>query len=102
MKQRLRVGPLSDLQDGEIAAFTVEGHEIAVARVGERVFALEDKCSHEECPLSDGFLDDNCVVCPCHAASFELTTGEPANLPAEKPVRCYSVTIENGDFYITI
>ncbi|MCK9907104.1 Rieske 2Fe-2S domain-containing protein, partial [Frankia sp. Cpl3] len=75
-------------------AFTVGNEQIAVARVGERVFAVEDRCSHADCALSEGLLEDTVVMCPCHAAGFELSTGEPTNLPAEEQIRCFTVTVE--------
>ena len=50
--------PLAEVADGTAragrAAPTVD---VAVVRVGDEVFALEDVCSHAEFPLTDGEVD---------------------------------------------
>jgi 3-phenylpropionate/trans-cinnamate dioxygenase ferredoxin subunit len=45
------------------------------------VKALDDKCSHGEISLSEGFVDET-IECWAHGAKFELNTGKPLSLPA--------------------
>ncbi len=45
---------------------------VAVARAGGRLYAFDDTCTHEECPLSDGRLTADEVECPCHGSIFDL------------------------------
>ena len=51
-------------------------HEIAVFWDGKDVFALENYCTHEGSMLSYGYIEPGAVVCPLHAAVFDLKTGE--------------------------
>jgi 3-phenylpropionate/trans-cinnamate dioxygenase ferredoxin component len=62
------------------------------------VYAIEDRCSHDDGPLVEGGFDpDSCTVeCPRHGSLFDLTTGKPKTLPAYVPVDTFSVVIE-GD-----
>jgi phenylpropionate dioxygenase-like ring-hydroxylating dioxygenase large terminal subunit len=36
----------------------------------EKYYALENKCSHKAARLSDGFIDQGCIVCPYHFTYF--------------------------------
>ena len=62
--------------------------------------ALDDKCSHGEISLSEGFVDDQTIECWAHGAKFELDTGKPLSLPAYEPVATYEVLIENDEIFV--
>ena len=64
--------------------------------------ALDDKCSHGEISLSEGFVDNETIECWAHGAKFDLNTGKPLSLPAYEPVATYEVLIENGDIFLEI
>jgi nitrite reductase/ring-hydroxylating ferredoxin subunit len=102
MGQRVYVGKVSKLEDGEITAVKVEGQQIAVARIGDEVFALEDVCTHKQCALSEGLIEEKTVICPCHGAEFDLTTGEALTLPAKEPIKLFETEKEGDDVYATI
>ena len=51
-------------------------HEIGVFWDGKGVHALENYCPHEFGLLSYGSIEPGIVVCPLHAAVFDLKTGE--------------------------
>ncbi len=96
--------PLADLPDGEAHRVDVEGQPIAVVRVGDDVFAIGDTCSHQRISLSEGEVDVTSLEIECwkHGSCFSLKTGEPASLPANKPVPVYPVTIDGDDVYVEI
>lgn len=84
------------LKSGEMKSFEVNGEQVAVARVGEDLYAFGDVCTHAECSLSEGFLEGMRVVCPCHGSEFDIRTGEVLNPPAEEPVPSYQVVRQEG------
>ncbi len=51
-------------------------HEVCLFWDGDGVYALENFCPHEGAMLSWGFIERGAVVCPLHAAVFDLETGE--------------------------
>jgi nitrite reductase/ring-hydroxylating ferredoxin subunit len=51
-------------------------HEISVFWDGEQVGALDNYCPHEGAMLSHGWLEPGQVICPLHAAVFDIKTGE--------------------------
>ncbi len=61
------------------------------------IYAIEDRCSHDDGPLAEGPFDPEAcqVECPRHGSKFDLATGRPKTLPAFKPVRTFPVNIEN-------
>lgn len=77
---------LADLADGELREATAEGLSLVVARAGGRYVVFETWCSHEECPLADGWLEGNAVRCACHGALFSLADGAVLEGPALDPI----------------
>jgi 3-phenylpropionate/trans-cinnamate dioxygenase ferredoxin component len=74
------------------------GHYVGVYNCDGNLYAIEDRCSHDDGPLCEGDWDpDTCtVVCPRHGSAFELATGRPRSLPAYEPVETYPVEITDG------
>ena len=95
---------LDELVDGEVRQARVGRHVLAVVRIGERAYALGDRCTHQDVSLSDGEVDpDECTLeCPKHGAAFRLDTGEPTCLPATRPVPTYEVSVVDGNVTVVI
>lgn len=90
---------LADLPDGEVATIAVPGvGQIAVFHVAGELHAVEDRCSHQQAWLSEGFVEEfDCTVeCPLHASGFDLRTGVPTGPPALRPVRVFGVRVVDG------
>lgn len=71
---------------------------IALFKVGERVFAVADRCTHGRASLSEGtVLADGCTLqCPWHEGRFDLESGRPCGGPARVPIKTFEVRIESG------
>jgi 3-phenylpropionate/trans-cinnamate dioxygenase ferredoxin subunit len=71
---------------------------VGVYNCAGNLYAIEDRCSHDDGPLCEGDWDeDTCrVVCPRHGAQFDLATGRPLTLPAYEPVETYPVSVVDG------
>jgi 3-phenylpropionate/trans-cinnamate dioxygenase ferredoxin component len=88
---------ISELSPGEMRLVTVGDLEIGVFNCEGSVYAIEDRCSHDNGPLVEGTLDQaTCTIeCPRHGSRFDLKTGRPKTLPAYEPVDTFPVVIEN-------
>ncbi|MEO3991706.1 3-phenylpropionate/cinnamic acid dioxygenase ferredoxin subunit [Pseudocitrobacter cyperus] len=76
---------------------------IALFNVGGEFYAINDRCSHGNASMSEGYLEDDATVeCPLHAASFCLKTGKAMCLPATDPIATYPVFVEGDDVYVDI
>jgi 3-phenylpropionate/trans-cinnamate dioxygenase ferredoxin subunit len=96
------VARLADVPDGTLKQVQLEGENIVLANAGGRLFALHDRCSHEEYPLSSGEITDLQVTCVLHGARFDLETGAPRALPAVKPVRTYQTRVEGDNIQVRV
>lgn len=63
-------------------------------------YAMEDRCSHADVPLSEGALTGMNIECIRHGSQFDIRTGEALNPPAVSPVRIYPVRVEEGAIQI--
>lgn len=97
---KVKVSPFEDLPREGGVRVTVGDHKIAMFRVGDRVYAIGDRCSHAEASLAEGEVFGTSVECPRHGSEFDLETGEPESLPATLPVPTYEVAIEDGMVYL--
>ena len=97
MPEIIEVCPVDELGPGERRLVEWEDLEIGVFNCGGSLYAIEDRCSHDNGPLAEGEFDpDNCTVeCPRHGSLFDLTTGKPRTLPAYVPVDTFAVIIED-------
>ena len=78
---------------------------VGVYNVDGELYALEDRCSHDDGPLVEGDWDpdDRVVVCPRHGSRFDLESGIPMSLPAFAAVETYPVSIrEDGAVVVEV
>jgi 3-phenylpropionate/trans-cinnamate dioxygenase ferredoxin subunit len=101
---RVRLCAVSELSDESATRFEVDGHKIAAARIGERVYAIGDTCSHADYSLSEGelYASELELECPKHGSTFSLTDGEPQCLPATAPVPVYAATVDGDDVFVEL
>jgi 3-phenylpropionate/trans-cinnamate dioxygenase ferredoxin subunit len=90
------VARLDEIPATGLKGVAVEEQKIVLVRQGDQVFALEDRCSHEEFALSDGEIVAGQIECALHGARFDPATGAPKALPAVKPVKTFECRVE-GD-----
>jgi nitrite reductase/ring-hydroxylating ferredoxin subunit len=74
---------------------------VLIVKKEGKFYALDNRCSHMECPLSSGELDGFIVKCPCHDWRFDIRTGEFIDAPEIKlPV--FQVKVMKGNVYVKI
>ncbi len=90
--------PVEDLPAGEKRLVELDDLEIGVFNCNGTLYAIEDRCSHDDGELLYGEFDpDECAVeCPRHGSRFDLRTGNPLNLPAYVPIDTFPVTVADG------
>jgi len=98
----VRVAAVGECPVGGLKAADAGGTAIVLANVAGRICALQDRCSHEEYPLSDGELDGDQVVCAYHGARFDACSGARRALPAVLPVPSYPVEVRGDDVYVDV
>lgn len=89
-----------ELRDDDVVGVNADGRELAVYRVQGEVYVTDDRCTHGDALLSEGFVLDWCVECPFHQGQFDIRTGEPMCAPVTEPIRTYPVRVEDGTVLI--
>jgi len=96
------VAPATEVAEGEVKTFVIEGRRIAVARANEQLYAVQDLCSHDDGPLGDGELEGYNIVCPRHGAKFDVRTGAVVLMPAIAPIESFPVMEKDGRIQIGV
>ncbi len=94
--------PLDELPDGSMRLIPAGDHTIGLYRCGGVLYAIEDRCTHDDGPLCEGDWDcESCeVTCPRHGARFDLRTGDALALPAYLPVATYPVRVRDDGMIV--
>ena len=95
-----RVCSLDEVMADQALAVTIDDLDVAVARDGDEVFAIQDLCSHAEVALSEGDVADCTVECWLHGSRFDLRTGKPIGLPATEPVATFPIEVRPDGVYV--
>jgi 3-phenylpropionate/trans-cinnamate dioxygenase ferredoxin subunit len=85
-----------ELLPGERAVAWDGDTAILVLNIDGELYAIEDRCTHDEYPLSDGVLHGTQIECVLHGARYDLRDGSPQCAPAHTPVAKFPVRVE-GD-----
>jgi 3-phenylpropionate/trans-cinnamate dioxygenase ferredoxin component len=96
----MAVSRTDDLKEGEMQPFKVLETKIAVANVNGTFYAFDDTCSHLQCSLAEGDLEETTVTCTCHGSQFDVTSGAVLQGPAREPVETYKTRVEDGNLKI--
>lgn len=99
----VRVCATTDVPEGEVRRFEVDGRPVAVVNLGDEGFrAIDAICSHAHYFLDEGEVDvdDTTIECPKHGSTFDLDTGRPISLPATVKVPVFDVTVSDDDVMI--
>jgi len=96
---RIEVAPVDEFPPGSFKLVVAgPGEFVGVYNCGGNLYAIEDRCSHDDGPLVEGEWDPSTcrVICPRHGSAFDLATGQPLSLPAYQPVRIFPVNVVDG------
>ena len=90
------------VRDAGVAAVRVDEREIALYAVSGAIYATENRCTHGEARLSDGFLLDDEIECPLHQGRFNVRDGRPMCAPLREGVTVFPVKIDLGRVFVLV
>jgi 3-phenylpropionate/trans-cinnamate dioxygenase ferredoxin component len=103
--ETITVCRVDELPRGEMRLVEANGRKIGVFHCEDgELYAIEDRCSHDDGPLAEGEFDPSaCTVeCPRHGSLFDITSGRPKTLPAFQPVEVFAARVEDGDVKLEV
>jgi naphthalene 1,2-dioxygenase ferredoxin component len=92
----------ADLFEGAGIALTPQGQDIAVFKLDDGVYAIDNVCTHGNAKLCDGFVDGHLVECPFHQALFDVRDGTVSCGPATQAVKSWPIKIEHGRVFMDL
>jgi nitrite reductase/ring-hydroxylating ferredoxin subunit len=81
---------------------TLGGLTLALFNINGTFYAIDDTCSHQGGPLSEGDLSGTEVTCPWHGARFDLASGAFLCPPARSGVTAYKVQVVGDEVQVDI
>jgi NAD(P)H-dependent nitrite reductase small subunit len=105
MPDYIKICKLTDLPGKRGKKFQIDGEtEIAVFKIDDKVYAVENTCPHNQSHVMDeGNVDENLyLACPIHGWRFHLETGKvPVNDEGfSGKLQVFNTKIENGEVWI--
>jgi 3-phenylpropionate/trans-cinnamate dioxygenase ferredoxin subunit len=85
-----------------IMVYEYEDNPIAIFKLDDGYYAIDNTCSHEKASLAEGEIEGHTIECPVHGALFDIKTGRNLSLPAVLPVESYEVKVEENIIYLNI
>ncbi|RIV26089.1 non-heme iron oxygenase ferredoxin subunit [Alicyclobacillaceae bacterium I2511] len=90
------IGKETEVPLAEMKRFTVEDTDIAVYHLNKGWYASIDLCTHQDCSLVEGEIENEEIVCPCHGGAFNIVTGKATRMPCVAPVETFPIRVVNG------
>lgn len=102
MSNWIDVAAEADVFEGAGIAVTPAGQDIALFKLDDGVYAINNLCSHGNARLCEGFVEGHHVECPFHQALFDVRDGSVQCGPATDPVKSWPVKIEGGRVWVNL
>ncbi len=77
----------------------IDDTPVLLIRLNDQYFAIEDVCTHDGQPLTNGCIEEGAIVCPRHGARFDLVTGKALCMPATKPIQIFEVEVRDHKIF---
>ena len=80
----------------------LNGVYIVLIKIGNKFFAIEDNCPHQNMPISKGKILQKNIICPFHNASFCIETGIIQNTLSIGNLNSFKVKVKNNKIKIKV
>ena len=104
MADFIPVAKTTDLAESGSMLVEVEERLVVLIHAAGHWYALDDICTHDGGPLSDGPVDESdlSIACPRHGAKFAATTGEALSMPATKATASHEVKLDGDQVLVKL
>jgi 3-phenylpropionate/trans-cinnamate dioxygenase ferredoxin subunit len=97
----LRVAASDEIPVGTCKTVSIDGTRIAIARLKDGLYAVENRCSHANSALITSKIHHGCqLACPVHGARFDLRTGAAKSPPAFTSLETFPVREADGQIEV--
>jgi len=97
-----KVAVLAELPPNSRIIAEVDDKLLALFNINGEIYAIDDVCTHDDGPLSDGTLEGYQIACPRHGAKFDIRNGRVLSMPATRNTGSYEVKVEGQGIFVRI
>ncbi|MGV9799846.1 non-heme iron oxygenase ferredoxin subunit [Mycobacterium sp. NPDC003449] len=102
MPEWLDIGDEDVVDEDDVIQLMAADRRLAVYKVDGTVYVTDDRCTHQEASLADGYLDGTTIECPRHQGVFDICSGKALCAPLEQDLRTYPVKLDGGRLLINV
>ncbi len=95
-----KIARMSEVKDKK--CISVKGKHLALFKVKDTFYCIDNTCPHANGPLCEGILDGFLISCPWHSSEFDVRDGLVKRGPAKTNVQFYKLTIKGEDIFIDV
>lgn len=104
MNEFVPVARVAEVLDPSSMLVEVDDRLVVLIHAAGHWYALDDVCTHDGGPLSEGPIDakEGTIACPRHGAKFDIKTGAALTMPATKPTIAHEVKVEGDQVFVRL
>ncbi len=104
MSDFIPVANTSEVPDPGTMLIEVGERLVVLIHAAGHYYALDDVCTHDGGPLSDGPVDAaaGTIACPRHGAQFDVKTGAALTMPATQPTVAHEVKVDGDQIFVRL
>ena len=103
MSTFITVATISEIPVGQTRVVSIAVRSIALCHVeNDGLYAIDNICTHDDGPLGEGKLNQDCIECPRHGALFNVKDGKAKTLPAIGRVSTHEVRVVDGEVQVAL
>ena len=102
MSEFVAIAKKTEVPDPGSLLVEVEDRLVVLLHIDGEFYALDDVCTHDGGPLSDGQICDHNIACPRHGAKFDVRTGEALTMPATQATVAHQVQLRGDEVLIKL
>jgi 3-phenylpropionate/trans-cinnamate dioxygenase ferredoxin component len=98
------VARVTEVPDPGTMLVEVSDRLVVLIHAAGHWYALDDVCTHDGGPLSDGPLDpqEGTIACPRHGAKFDVRSGAALTMPATQPTVAHEVKVDGDQVLVRL
>jgi 3-phenylpropionate/trans-cinnamate dioxygenase ferredoxin subunit len=93
---------VGDLADPGTMMLEIDERLVVLVHAAGEFYCIDDVCTHDGGPLSDGELQGCQLICPRHGAKFDVRNGQAMTFPAIRATAAHEVKVDDGNVYVKI
>ncbi len=94
-----QIAAMDEVAAGGRLSVIVDDTPALLLRAGDDFYCLEDICTHDGQPLTDGPVVGYSIECSRHGAKFDIRTGAVLQMPATSPIQVFEVAVRDGHIF---